>query len=239
MDLNNVISSIPSVIGGLYESILVVNKNLGIYYEVQYTGEQLKISAPKTYEQLVEFTKNYKDDLLKRIEDRDSIKEVFTTKDGKEKIINVVSKDECKIVFIMDITLFDDSNVDKKLLIIADDSPVITKFFKKTFQDDYDVLVASNGKEAIELVEQYKDTKLVGFFCDLMMPDMDGFEVLEYFKNNNLFEKVPVSVISGEDTQDGIERATSYAVVDMLQKPFNADAAKTIVERTISFSPNL
>ena len=43
------------------------------------------------------------------------------------------------------------------MLFIADDSPVITKFFKKLFQDEYEVLVASNGIEAIDIVEQYKD----------------------------------------------------------------------------------
>jgi CheY-like chemotaxis protein len=239
MDLNNVISSIPNVVGSLYENIFVVSRNLGIYYEVQYNGEQLKISAPKTYDELIEYSDTYKDDLVSVIENNDSLKEVFVNKDNQEKLISVVTKDQYKLVFVMDISKIRVDSGERKLLIIADDSPVITKFFKKTLEADYDVMVASNGKEAIELVEQYKDKNLVGLFCDLMMPEMDGYQVLEYFKEHELFDKVPVSIISGEDTQDGIEKATSYGVVDMLQKPFNADNAKAIVERTVSFSPNL
>lgn len=238
MDLNNVISSIPSVLGALYESIYVVNKELGISYKVQYTGEQLKISAPKTYEDFINDMKDYKEDVVNRIEIKDNLKEVFATKSSKEKLVSVVTKDNYKLIFIMDIAIELQNDENKKVLLIADDSPVITKFFKKLFQDEYEILVANNGKEAIELVEEYKDKNLVGFFCDLMMPEMDGYEVLEYFQEHNLFESVPVSIISGEDSQDGVIRATSYGVVDMLQKPFNEANARAIVERTISFSPN-
>ena len=132
MDLNNVISSIPNVVGSLYENIFVVSRNLGIYYEVQYNGEQLKISAPKTYDELIEYSDTYKDDLVSVIENNDSLKEVFVNKDNQEKLISVVTKDQYKLVFVMDISKIRVDSGERKLLIIADDSPVITKFFKKT-----------------------------------------------------------------------------------------------------------
>lgn len=238
MDLNNIISSIPSLLGGLCESIYLINKDKEVCYWVQYTGEQLKISAPKSYDEFKTYCEGFKDNLLERIESNNNFKGLVRKLDGKEKLINVINYENHILLLVIDVTNSSEVNSDKKVLLIADDSPVITKFFKKLFQDEYEVLVASNGIEAIDIVEQYKDKNLIGFFCDLMMPEMDGYEVLEYFKNNNLFEKVPVSVISGEDSQDGVMRATSYGIVDMLQKPFNEVSARSIVDKTISFSPN-
>ena len=238
MDLNNIISSIPSLLGGLCESIYLINKDKEVCYWVQYTGEQLKISAPKSYDEFKTYCEGFKDNLLERIESNNNFKGLVRKLDGKEKLINVINYENHILLLVIDVTNNSEVNSDKKVLLIADDSPVITKFFKKLFQDEYEVLVASNGIEAIDIVEQYKDKNLIGFFCDLMMPEMDGYEVLEYFKNNNLFEKVPVSVISGEDSQDGVMRATSYGIVDMLQKPFNETSARSIVDKTISFSPN-
>ncbi len=238
MDLNNIISSIPSLLGGLCESIYLINKDKEVCYWVQYTGEQLKISAPKSYDEFKTYCEGFKDNLLERVESNNNFKGLVRKLDGKEKLINVINYENHILLLVIDVTNNSEVNSDKKVLLIADDSPVITKFFKKLFQDEYEVLVASNGIEAIDIVEQYKDKNLIGFFCDLMMPEMDGYEVLEYFKNNNLFEKVPVSVISGEDSQDGVMRATSYGIVDMLQKPFNETSARSIVDKTISFSPN-
>ena len=238
MDLNNIISSIPSLLGGLCESIYLINKDKEVCYWVQYTGEQLKISAPKSYDEFKTYCEGFKDNLLERVESKNNFKGLVRKLDGKEKLINVINYENHILLLVIDVTNSSKVNSDKKVLLIADDSPVITKFFKKLFQDEYEVLVASNGIEAIDIVEQYKDKNLIGFFCDLMMPEMDGYEVLEYFKNNNLFEKVPVSVISGEDSQDGVMRATSYGIVDMLQKPFNEASARSIVDKTISFSPN-
>ena len=216
----------------------MINKDKEVCYWVQYTGEQLKISAPKSYDEFKTYCEGFKDNLLERVECKNNFKGLVRKLDGKEKLINVINYENHILLLVIDVTNSSEVNSDKKVLLIADDSPVITKFFKKLFQDEYEVLVASNGIEAIDIVEQYKDKNLIGFFCDLMMPEMDGYEVLEYFKNNNLFEKVPVSVISGEDSQDGVMRATSYGIVDMLQKPFNEASARSIVDKTISFSPN-
>ena len=71
------------------------------------------------------------------------------------------------------------------------------------------------------------------------MPVKNGYEVLDYFKANNLFASYPVSVISGEDDGDNIAALTeNYHIVDMLQKPFNNESITNIVNKTISLSPN-
>ena len=67
------------------------------------------------------------------------------------------------------------------------------------------------------------------------MPNVNGFEVLDYLKLNDLFAKYPVSIITGADDRDTITKAFNYQIVDMLQKPFNERDVKRIVERTITY----
>ena len=100
------------------------------------------------------------------------------------------------------------------------------------------MLVARDGNEVIKLIDEYRNDNLVGLFLDLQMPNMNGYEVLDYFKEHDLFKVVPVSIISGEDTEDGIKKAMSYeGVIDMIQKPFDSSSIKAIVDKTVTFSP--
>ena len=71
---------------------------------------------------------------------------------------------------------------------------------------------------------------------DLNMPKVDGFAVLEFMRNNNLFSKMPVSIISGDSSKETIDRAFTYDIVDMLGKPFNAANIKSVVEKTMIYS---
>ena len=76
---------------------------------------------------------------------------------------------------------------------------------------------------------------IVAILLDLNMPRKDGFAVLDYMKQNNLFEKIPVSIISGDSSKETIERAFTYPIVDMLEKPFSDKSVKVIVDKTIWF----
>ena len=66
------------------------------------------------------------------------------------------------------------------------------------------------------------------------MPEADGFVVLNYFKNNNLFRKYPIVIISGDDTKETIEKAFTYDIIDMLNKPFSSDKIKSMVNKMIN-----
>lgn len=119
-------------------------------------------------------------------------------------------------------------------LLVVDDSVIIRNFIKKAFDETLEVLVANDGREAINIINQ-NAYKLVGVLLDLNMPNMDGFEVLEYFKEKKLFDNIPVSIITGDDSRERLEKAFSYPVVDILKKPFNEDDIKKFVERTMRF----
>ncbi len=119
-------------------------------------------------------------------------------------------------------------------ILVVDDSNLVANFIKKIFDDKYEVFIASDGARAIEMVSGPNADKIKACLLDLNMPNVNGFEVLEYFKKNNLFIKIPVSVITGNDTRDQVDEAFNYPIVDLLSKPFNERDIKRIIEKTIS-----
>lgn len=119
-------------------------------------------------------------------------------------------------------------------ILVVDDSNLVANFIKKIFDDRYEVFIASDGARAIEMVTGPNADKIKACLLDLNMPNVNGFEVLEYFKKNNLFIKIPVSVITGNDTRDQVDEAFNYPIVDLLSKPFNERDIKRIIEKTIS-----
>lgn len=237
MDIRAIVENIPNMIASLYESIYVINKNDNKFYDIKYTGEELRISSPLDYDKINDVMRTYKE-FSPAFLNENEFKKVLVTNDNKEKLVTLITVEEYKIIFVVDITIKIDGDVLRNKIIIADDSPVITNFFSKIFRNEFEVIVAHNGKEVIDIVNQYMNDSLVGLFLDLQMPVMNGYEVLDYFKEHDLFKIVPVSIISGEDTEEGIKRAMSYqGVIDMIQKPFDATSIRAIVDKTVTFSP--
>lgn len=118
----------------------------------------------------------------------------------------------------------------QETLLVADDSEIILNFVKKIFINEYNVLLAKDGAEAIEILKE--TPKIDVFLLDLNMPRVDGFKVMEFMKENNLFIKTPISVITGNDSREINLNAFEYPIVDILQKPFDETSLRTIVERT-------
>lgn len=120
-----------------------------------------------------------------------------------------------------------------KTILVVDDSNIIVNFIKKIFNNEYEIIVASDGREAIDAVELNPNNNIVAMLLDLNMPNVNGFEVLEYFDKNSLFSRVSVSIVTGEDYRDTVEKVFAYPVVDILTKPFNERDIKQVVEKTI------
>lgn len=126
------------------------------------------------------------------------------------------------------------SNVEKdKTILVVDDSSIIRTFIQRVFNDTYNVMIANDGREALEIVNSNQN--IVAMLLDLNMPNVNGFEVLEYFKTNGLFTKIPVSIITGDDSKETITRAFTYPIADVLAKPFNERDVKRVVEKTLEY----
>lgn len=122
-----------------------------------------------------------------------------------------------------------------KAILVVDDSNIVRNFIEKIFSNNYDIIVASDGAKAIDIVKNDQSSSIVAMLLDLNMPNVSGFEVLEYFSVNNLFTKIPVSIITGEDSKEKINETFKYPIVDVIVKPFNEANIKAVVEKTINF----
>lgn len=121
---------------------------------------------------------------------------------------------------------------DKKILVV-DDSNIIRNLIGKIFTDEFEVIGASDGEEALNVVSN--EENLYGMLLDLNMPNVNGFEVLHYFREHNLFGKIPVVIVTGDDSKETVERAFEYSIVDVINKPFNERDIKKAVTSMINF----
>ena len=118
-----------------------------------------------------------------------------------------------------------------KKILVADDSKIISNIIERAFKDEYEVLTAVNGREAIDIIKNNVDDSIIGMFLDLNMPEVDGFTVLDYFKENNLFKRIPVCIITGDVQKERIDRAFNYNILDVLAKPFTFERVREEVAR--------
>lgn len=112
------------------------------------------------------------------------------------------------------------SDEGKKVILIADDSNIILNFLEKSIHNKYSILKARTGNEAIDII---KSNDLYAILLDLNMPSLNGFDVLAFLREENLLEKIPVVIITGDDTEETIKKAFSYGVLDVLNKPFTEE----------------
>ena len=124
--------------------------------------------------------------------------------------------------------------IDKPTILVVDDSNIILSFVNKIFNDRYNVMSATDGKEALEIISDNSKYNIIAMLLDLNLPNVNGFSVLNYFKQNDLFKNIPVSVITGIDDEEIINYAFTYDIVDVLRKPFNEINVKNVLEKTIN-----
>lgn len=119
-------------------------------------------------------------------------------------------------------------NKTHETLLIIDDDNLTRSVFKKVFEQDFNILEAKNGAEAVEIIENNivnknvtKPENIVGIFLDLKMPVMDGFGVLRFLKDKRILNRLPVIIISADDAKETKEEVYTYDIADMIEKPFN------------------
>lgn len=105
----------------------------------------------------------------------------------------------------------------KKLILAVDDIPVNQTLLKSQLRfSEYDVITASNGKEALQkIATDHPDAVLL----DIMMPGMDGFEVLEAIRQNPETEELPVIMLTSLSEMEHHAHATMKGANGYLTKP--------------------
>lgn len=126
--------------------------------------------------------------------------------------------------------------MDKQQILIVDDEEVNREILGWVFQSEYEVLEAENGQKAIEQIEGSENIVLI--LLDVIMPVLDGFGVLEYMREHELSDKIPVVLITGETVENSEDQAYSYGVADVMHKPFFPHIVKRRAENIIELYQN-
>lgn len=116
----------------------------------------------------------------------------------------------------------------QQILLIDDDELILKVINRILTREGYDVKTATNGKDAMELIEQQKFDLLI---TDIMMPYSNGFEVISKFKQHPNAEGVPIIVISSVGTENAVREGLNIGADDYLRKPIMPDELLIRVRR--------
>ena len=103
----------------------------------------------------------------------------------------------------------------KNILIVEDDDFFREQIKKKLVSEGFEVLEAPNGERGVEVIEEKKPDLIL---LDLLLPNIDGFEVLLKIKANKEVASIPVIILSNLGQPEDIERGLKLGAVDFLIK---------------------
>ena len=106
---------------------------------------------------------------------------------------------------------------EQKTVLIVDDTELNVDILVELLEDKYDILASLDGQGAIELAQE-EDIDLI--LLDIMMPELDGYEVCKILKENPKTKDIPVVFITAKTDEDSIKQAYDVGGVDYITKPF-------------------
>jgi response regulator RpfG family c-di-GMP phosphodiesterase len=120
----------------------------------------------------------------------------------------------------------------KRLIMIADDSPVIRQIVKEGLEDSgYQVITAINGKRAIKMLDKKSPDLIVS---DIEMPEMNGFELCKWIKSNSKTAFIPFIVMSSKNDAFYTRRMIQHGAAAYIHKPFNVDQLIILIEKILT-----
>lgn len=122
---------------------------------------------------------------------------------------------------------------ERQTILLVDDSAMNREILVDILSDTYRIVEAENGLQAVDLLGQ-EDADFALVLLDIVMPEMDGFEVLAYMNRYHWIETVPVIMISSETSTSYITRAFEFGVADFVNRPFNRELIRRRVANTIA-----
>lgn len=109
--------------------------------------------------------------------------------------------------------------MEKKTIMIVDDEEALVEIIRiKLESEGYNVMVAYDGKEALEKINKQKPNLIL---LDIMMPELNGFEVCKKLKNNESLKYIPVIMLSAKAQEVDIKKGREVGAIDYITKPFD------------------
>ena len=120
----------------------------------------------------------------------------------------------------------------KSTVLIIEDNEINREILEAILEDDYNLLIAENGKQGMELLSAHTaDIDVV--LLDIQMPVMNGYEVLEAVSNDLNLRHIPIIVTTGDDGSDVEEHCLTLHATDFIKKPYNPLIVRLRVENLI------
>lgn len=121
----------------------------------------------------------------------------------------------------------------KYKVLIVDDSDTNRTILAEILKDEYDIIEADSGVSAISMLRK-KSNEIALVLLDVVMPEMDGFEVLENMNRLGLMDDLPVIMISAESSPGFITKAYDFGAADYVSRPFESTVVQRRVKNTIT-----
>lgn len=156
-----------------------------------------------------------------------------TVDEGVNRAVQLLSHAKAKPgTVVTDSDAIETFQSEKPSVLIVDDSEMNRIILNEMLKDEYRVLEADNGRTALDLVDRYGD-ELSLVLLDIIMPGMNGFEVLGELSRRTVADSLPVIMISSEDSDDVVLRAYELGASDYINRPFSARVVRRRVSNTI------
>ena len=112
--------------------------------------------------------------------------------------------------------------ITKQKILIADDSEMNRELLAAILEEEYDIIQANDGVQAVDCLQRQAE-EISLLLLDIVMPHMDGFEVLSYMNKEHWIDSIPVVIISSENAPIYIKRGYDLGATDFIEKPFDAN----------------
>ena len=120
-----------------------------------------------------------------------------------------------------------------KSVLVVDDSNTIRTLIKSMIEDidEVDIFEASSGLEALKFLPRQPFDLIV---TDINMPDINGFELINFVKNNDRYRHIPVIFVSTERGEEDVKKGLSLGAFAYITKPFNAEGLVEVVKKALN-----
>lgn len=120
-----------------------------------------------------------------------------------------------------------------KQILLVDDEPNIIMALEYTLRkNDYDIFIARDGEEAIVLAEKLEPDLVI---LDIMMPKVDGYEVLEHLQTHEILKKTTQTIIiSAKQKESDVQKALNLGAKEYIKKPFSMKKLLTTVRELLT-----
>ncbi len=119
----------------------------------------------------------------------------------------------------------------KKKILLVDDIKEFRSLLKIILSGNYEVVTAEDGEEALILIESGLNPDVI--VTDLLMPRMDGFQLISRIKSSDPYKNIPIIVLSNMDKNSKKESLSRFGVNNFINKPFNARDLKDGLQRSL------